>query len=499
MKLYTAQQIRDWDKYTIKHEPIESIDLMERAATKLTDWYLENCSDYRNISIFCGIGNNGGDGLVMARLLSNEQFDVKVYVVHFGDTPSADFTENLEHLPKKINCSHIKEVADIPDLEEDTVVIDCIFGSGISRPPKGITLDVITTINQSKKPVISIDIASGLYTDHYSTHFNSIIEADITLSLEVPKLSMLFPENEKNVGELHIVKIGLDKNYAQETTSKFYFTTSQSAHKIYKPRKRFDHKGKFGHVLLVGGSKGMIGAIQLATRSALRSGTGKTSVIVPSCGYEILQATCPEAMCIADPSRNHIVASTLLKPYTAIGIGPGIGKHEQTKKAIRSIIEDADKPIVLDADALNLLSENKEWWDIIPENSILTPHVGEFERLADIHFINSFDRLEAASKMAQDKKVIIILKGANTAVCLPNGEIHFNSTGNPGLAKGGSGDALLGIITGLLGQKYKPFEAAILGVYIHGKAGDYASSQMSIESVTTSDVIDNIGKVFLGF
>ncbi|MBB3696020.1 NAD(P)H-hydrate dehydratase [Flammeovirga yaeyamensis] len=499
MKLYTAQQIRDWDKFTIKNEPIKSIDLMERAAGKLTDWYLENCGGYEDVSIFCGIGNNGGDGLVMARLLSNEQFDVKVFIVHFGENPSPDFTENLERLPKKIDCVHIKESTDIPELNKETVIVDCIFGSGISRPPKGITLDVITKINKSNNPVISVDIASGLYTDHYSTHFNSIVEADITLTLEVPKLSMLFPENEKNVGELHILKIGLDKEYARTVDSNFYFTTSQTAEKIYKPRKRFDHKGKFGHVLLVGGSKGMIGAVQLATRSALRSGAGKTSVIVPSCGYEILQATCPEAMCIADPSRNHIVASTLLKPYTAIGIGPGIGKHEQTKKAIRSIIEDAEKPIVLDADALNLLSENSDWWEMIPENSILTPHVGEFERLADIHFINSFDRLEAASKMAQDRKVIIILKGANTAVCLPNGEIHFNSTGNPGLAKGGSGDALLGLITGLLGQKYNSMEAAILGVYIHGKAGDYAAQNMSIESVTTSDVIDHIGKVFLGF
>ncbi|WP_281613181.1 NAD(P)H-hydrate dehydratase [Flammeovirga sp. SubArs3] len=498
MKLYTAQQIRDWDKYTIENEPIAGIDLMERAATALTEWYEENLDRYRDITIVCGIGNNGGDGLVMARLLHQQGYNLKCYIVHFGDHPSDDFKENLERLPKKISCEDIREIEDIPHFSDETVIIDCIFGSGISRPPKGTTLQVIERINASHNPVISVDIASGLYTDHYSTHFQSIINADITLSIEIPKLSMLFPENEKNVGELHIVPIGLHKGYHSTTTTPYFFTTSQTVQGIYKPRKRFDHKGKYGHLLLIGGSKGMIGAVQLSTKAALRSGSGKTTVIVPACGYEIMQATCPEAMCIADPSRNHIVASTLLSPFSAIGIGPGIGKHEQTAKAIRSILEDAKVPVVIDADALNMLAENEEWWDFLPENSILTPHVGEFERLTDIHFINSFDRLEAASKMAQERKVIIVLKGANTAICLPNGHIHFNSTGNPGMAKGGSGDALLGIISGLLAQPYTPQEAAILGVYIHGKAGDYTAIDKSVEAMTTSDLIDNIGKVFLG-
>ncbi|KXX66987.1 bifunctional ADP-dependent NAD(P)H-hydrate dehydratase/NAD(P)H-hydrate epimerase [Flammeovirga sp. SJP92] len=497
MKLFTAEQIRAWDKYTIENEPISSIDLMERAATKLTDWYLENCSNFKEVTIFCGVGNNGGDGLVMGRLLSNEGCNVTCYIVHFSENQSKDFQENLERLPKRVSCHHIINEEDIPSLEKDTVVIDCIFGSGLSRAPKGITQKTIVTINQSNAPVISIDIASGLYADHYSSHFNSIIEADITLTLETPKLSMLFVENAKNVGEMIVIPIQLSNQYLSETHSKHFFSTEDVVKQIYKPRTKFDHKGKFGNSLLVGGSKGMIGAIQLATKAALRSGTGKTTALVPSCGYEIMQATLPEAMCIADPSRNHIVASTLLKNFTAIGIGPGLGQHDQTRKAIRSIIEDFEKPIVLDADALNLLSENDEWWKFLPENSILTPHVGEFERLTRVHYVQSFDRVEAARKMAVHRQIIIILKGANTAVCLPNGEVHFNSTGNPGLAKGGSGDALLGIITSLLSQKYTPKEAALLGVFLHGKAADIAVQDRGYESLITSDVIDCLGKAFI--
>ncbi|WP_044200510.1 bifunctional ADP-dependent NAD(P)H-hydrate dehydratase/NAD(P)H-hydrate epimerase [Flammeovirga sp. OC4] len=497
MKLFTAEQIRAWDKYTIENEPISSLDLMERAATKLTDWYLENCSNFKDVTLFCGVGNNGGDGLVMARLLSNEGFNVTCYIVHFSDNPSKDFSENLERLPQRVACYSIKNEDDVPSLSKDTVIIDCIFGSGLSRAPKGITQKTIITINQSNSPVISIDIASGLYADHYSSHFQGIIEADITLTLETPKLSMLFVENAKNVGEMIVIPIHLHQEYINDTNSNHFFSTDDVIKQIYKPRNKFDHKGKFGNTLLVGGSKGMIGAIQLATRAALRSGTGKTTSLVPSCGYEIMQATLPEAMCIADPSKNHIVASTLLKNFTAIGIGPGLGQHDQTRIAIRSIIEDFEKPIVLDADALNLLAQNEEWWDFIPENSILTPHVGEFERLTGVHYVQSFDRVEAARKMAIHRQIIIVLKGANTAVCLPNGEVHFNSSGNPGLAKGGSGDALLGIITGLLSQQYSPKEAALLGVYLHGKAADIAVQDKGYESLITSDVIDSLGKAFI--
>lgn len=497
MKLYTAEQIRAWDKYTIENEPISSLDLMDRAAKQLTEWYLENCQNFKDVTIFCGVGNNGGDGLAMARLLRSEGYNVTCYIVEFSKKYSPDFQENLERLPKTISCHFIKNEVDIPSLKQDSVILDCIFGSGLSRAPLGIAQQTIHKINQSNSPVIAIDIASGLYSDHYSTHFQAIIEADITLTLETPKFSMLFMENAKNVGDLIVIPIQLSENFHKEAKTPFTYTTQLEAQNIYKPRTKFDHKGKFGNTLLIGGSKGMIGAIQLATKASLRVGTGKTTALVPSCGYEIMQATVPEAMCIADPSRYHIVASVLVSKYTAIGIGPGIGKHEQTQKVIRTILEDFEKPVVLDADAINLLSENKEWWNFIPENSILTPHVGEFERLSGVNYVQSFDRLDATSKMAQEHKVIIILKGANTAICLPSGEIHFNSTGNPGLAKGGSGDALLGIITGLLSQKYKPHDAAILGVYLHGKAADIAVKEYGYESLITTDVIESLGKAFI--
>lgn len=497
MKLFTAEQIREWDKFTIQNEPISSLDLMERAATALSHWYINHCSNFKDIIIFCGVGNNGGDGLALARLLTNEDFNVTCYIVHFNDKPSGDFLENRERLPKKVDCFDINDESDIPSLDNKHVIIDCIFGSGLSRAPKGIAQKTIMTINQSNAPIIAVDIASGLFTDHYSTHFQTIIEADITLTLETPKFSMLFMENHDKVGKMVVVPIGLNHKYLKETSSTNYYITPKIAKNIYRPRGKFDHKGKFGNTLLVGGSKGMIGAISIATKAALRSGTGKTTALVPSCGYEIIQATSPEAMCIADPSRNHIVASTLLKKYTAIGIGPGIGQHEQTAKAIRSIIEDFELPIVLDADALNLLASHENWWDFIPENSILTPHVGEFEKLTGINYVQSFDRLEAAKKIAGKRKVIIILKGANTAICLPSGEVYFNSTGNPGLAKGGSGDALLGLITGLLSQNYSAAEASILGVYLHGKAADLAAENIGHESLLISDVIDQFGQAYI--
>lgn len=492
MKLYTAQQIKDWDQFTIEHEPIPSVGLMERASETIFEELKALLNPEDVFHVFCGSGNNGGDGLAVARMLSEAGYAVKLYIYRL-QTSSQDFTINLEKVRKLIPVNELSPEVDFPEIDDKDVILDALLGSGLSRPVEGFLGDVIDFLNESMALKISVDIPSGLYCSEHNEDDDGIVKADLTLALQVPKLSFFYPENEKYVGHFEVLPIGLHMGFSPKTP--FFYTEKETAQEILRPRNKFSHKGNYGHSLLIGGSTGKMGAILLSAQACLRSGSGLVTSMVPKCGYIVLQSQAPEAMCLCDKADYMITEIEPKIDFTAVGIGPGLGKAKLTKEAFLDFIRSCNQPMVLDADALNILSENTEYLKELPANSILTPHPKEFSRLFG-STPNSPIRLEILRSKAHELNITIVLKGANTAIATPKGEIHFNSTGNTGMASGGSGDVLTGFITGLLAQGYSGPEAAILGVYLHGLAGDYALESQSEESMKASDLIANFGRAF---
>lgn len=497
MEIFSAEQIRAWDQFTIANEPIASIDLMERAAESCFSWlerqgYLD-CS----FSIYCGKGNNGGDGLALARMLSDQDCPVIVHILEFGHKGTDDFQANLARLhATPVEVRFIQGQDNLLPVPEGHILIDALLGTGLSRKLEGVTELVVQHMNQSGNEIIAIDIPSGLFVDR-SSKGNTVIHASHTLSFQCYKLAFLMPENAASVGQLHILDIGLHKGYLKNTVSELELVDLDMIKTIFRPRQRFAHKGNFGHALLIAGSYGKMGAALLASRSCLRSGAGLLTCHTPACGYDILQTALPEAMILTDPDEKINTTFTgELSVYSVIGIGPGIGTAPRTKALLETILRSYKKPVVLDADALNILGANPSLFFLLPPYSILTPHPKEFERLFG-QAEDDFARLQLASEKARDHQCVIVLKGHYTFIAMPGGKGYFNSTGNPGMAKGGTGDSLTGIITSLLSQGYSSGEAALLGVYLHGLAGDLAAESLSQESMLATDLIDHLGKAFL--
>jgi len=498
MKILSAEQVAKADAYTIKHEPIKSIDLMERAAKACFDWISSRYDKSQHFTAFCGLGNNGGDGLVIARLLSEKGYKVNVYVVAFSDKPSADFTTNLQRLKKlkRASINTLTEQKHEVDLPGDSVLIDAIFGSGLNRPSRGFTAGIISSINESGLEVISIDIPSGLFVeDNRENESDGIVRATYTLSLELPKLAFLISDNQDRVGVWNIVPIGLDGEFIAQQDSAYNYTNAADVRNLIQNRATFSHKGTFGHALLAGGSKGMIGAAVLMARGCLRSGVGLVTTVVPRCGYEIIQASVPETLCL-NLDEMDILSGTLdTGGFEALGIGPGIGTHARTATWLEQVINTAKAPLVLDADAINILAENRDMIEMVPKGTILTPHPGEFDRLTS-KSSSGFERMGRQMAFAAEHSVYVVLKGRHTSIATPEGELHFNSSGNSGMATGGSGDVLTGLITGLLAQGYGALQACKIGVYIHGRAGDIGSVEGSEEALIAGDVVNNIGRAF---
>lgn len=490
--------MRALDQYTIEHEPIASIDLMERASLAFVKWFKINFLDRNKlIRIFCGPGNNGGDGLAIGRLLSQDHYDVVIYVLEIGTTKSPDFQLNMERLVQSRCCpiEFVKKGQTLPNFGRNDILIDAIFGSGLSRPIEGYWADFIKILNAQQSSKVAVDIPSGMFADQPTTGIS--FHADFTFSFEMPKLGFLFPENADRVGEWAYGSIGLHADFIEKEKTLFYYIDQSSVRPLLKRREKYSHKGSFGHALLVAGSLGKVGAACLAAKAILRSGAGLLTIFAPKCAYQILQTTIPEAMVVLDEDRERItrVAHDLAK-FNSVGIGPGIGTNSMTANALEQFLDDIDRPIVLDADALNLIAANPSLFSKIPKQSILTPHPKEFERLFG-KTTNHFERNKLQQEKANELGVCIVLKGANTAIACPDGSCHFNSTGNPGMATGGSGDVLTGVITGLLACGYQPFAAAIFGVYLHGLAGDLATESIGQEALLASDIIEYLGKAFL--
>ncbi len=498
MNILSALQIKQADLYTIAHEPIASIDLMERAARACLFRILKHSDDETQFYIFCGKGNNGGDGLAIARMLIERNRRVVVCVVEHSDKCSEDFHLNMQRLlaNEKTIVQHIHQAADIHfQVSENALIIDAVLGTGINKPASGLIADTISALNASLIPIIAIDIPSGLLPDNENDHKQPIVCANTTLTFQQPKLAFMFAENALFVGQFEVLDIGLNEDFISQQDSPFYYLNKRLVAGLLKPRAIFSHKGLFGHALVIAGSYGKTGAAVLAAKACLKSGAGLLTVHIPHCSHTILQTALPEAMVNVDPAEHCISALPDLTKYKAIGIGPGIGTEKQTQNCVKLAIQNSPVPLVIDADAINILAENKTWLAFLPAFSILTPHPKEFDRLAGAHS-SAFSRLQSAIELARKHKIIIVLKGAHTALVMPDGHVFFNSTGNPALAKGGSGDVLTGMITGLLARGYAPNHAAIIGVYLHGLTADIVIKKINPESVLASDIVDKIGKAF---
>lgn len=499
MKLFTCSQIAEIDSLTMKLDPISSIDLMEKASTQLADWIIQNIGNDHPYWFFAGPGNNGGDALAVARMLAWYHFDCTVFIAGFGRELKDDPAINLKRLQEqnKVPVKIIDSEQSIPEIPAEVVVIDGLFGSGLNKPLEGLSGKIVQRINISEATIISIDIPSGLFgEDNSYNDLSAIIRATHTLTFQFPKISFLFHENLQFTGKWEVLPIGLSPEAINQTNSNnFYLTKEFVSGKINK-RDKFSHKGTFGHALLIAGSYSKMGAAVLASKACLRSGVGLLTSHIPRLGYEILQNSAPEAMVSIDKSDFVFSEFPDLSTFSAIGIGPGLDKKTVSQDALKEILYAKPSKIVFDADALNILAENRDLFRLLPVNAILTPHPKEFERLAGSS-ANSYDRLQIQLQFSAKYKVIVICKGAHTCITFPNGEVYFNSTGNPGMATGGSGDVLTGIILGLLAQSYSPEDAALMGVYLHGLAGDLAAANYGQQAMIAGDIIEQLGAAFL--
>ena len=497
MKIFSAEQIHAWDEYTIREEPITSIALMERAAEACTNWITQNFDASRSFCIYCGKGNNGGDGLAIARLLTEKGYSVSVYILEFGFKGTPDFQENLAklHSYPSVQIQFIQSEEHVHSIPKNQIIIDALFGSGLNRPLTDLSANVVTAINTSEETVISIDIPSGLFTDKSSVG-NTIVKANYTLTFQSEKLAFLFPENASYIGKTIVLPIGLHPNFINETTSNFELIDCTLINSIYKQRSSFSHKGNFGHSLIIAGSYGKIGAGILATKACFKAGAGLVTLRLPKCGYIAVHSSIPEAMLSIDENEFEISdLPATVHSFSAVGVGPGIGQALDTQKAILQLLQLSPRNLVLDADALNIISADTSLLQLIPKSAILTPHVKEFERLFGSSE-NNFEQLELAITNAKVLQIYIVLKGHHTVVICPDGRCFFNNTGNPGMATAGAGDVLTGIIVSLLSQGYNSENACILGVYLHGLAGDIAVELSSMESLIASEIADSLGLAF---
>ena len=463
---------------------------MERAAQQCTDWIAEHYhhQNHQKIFIFCGKGNNGGDGLAIGRQLKNKQFQPHVFIADWDEKESDDFKKNKERLQQTgVDILFIKNENEFPNIDAGSLVIEALFGFGLNRKLEGSYVALINHINEQNVKVISIDIPAGMFTDA-SSKGNVMIKATETLTFQTVKLCFLMAENADYFGDVQVLPIGLSNEFEHSLQTKFIFSDLPLVSSFYKPRKKFSHKGTYGHALLLAGNEGKMGAAVMCATSCARSGVGLLTCSLPPPDFAIIHTTIPEAMVIERGKEKDIAK------FSVIGAGPGLGTDENTVSLFRYFLQQFKNPMVIDADALNILSQHKDWLREVPPGSVLTPHPKEFERLAG-ESDNDFERMNIAIEAAAKYKVILVLKGTYTLIT--DGERnYFNSTGNNGLATGGSGDILTGLITGLLSQKYEPFEAAVTGVYVHGLAADLCLAEQSFESLLPMDVVGHFGNAF---
>ena len=496
MKVFSSEQIRNIDAYTIANEPIASVDLMERASEALFSWIAQNLCTTSRYVIICGPGNNGGDGLAVARMMFFAGFNVVVYCIS-SKSYTSDFDINLARLKKiSIELNIIHNESDFPTINKNDIIVDALYGSGLSRPIDGVGAMLVQHINNSGVVVVSVDIPSGLFSND-NPHPNPypVVKASICLTFQSPKLSFFFAENEPYIRRWYSLPIGLHPRAIEENPTPYCYMEGGDLKSIFRSRSVFSHKGTYGHCLVVAGSYGMIGAATLCANSAVKSGAGLVTMHVPQCGYSIAQQLVPTAMCRVDIDDHYFTSISDIEKYSSICVGPGLGTNPLTANALANLIRDICVPLLLDADALNIISQNKGYLSALPPNTIITPHPGEFDRLFGKSDCG-LERLRKAMDVAKKYKLIVVLKGAYTQIVNSDGCVYFNSTGNAGMAAGGSGDVLTGVIGGLLAQGYSPINAAKVGVYTHGLAGDIAKINYGENSLTAQNILESLSLAF---
>ena len=496
MKIFSANQIYQADKSTIEEEQIKSEELMERAADQLFEWLHSRLRGTQvNIQLFCGIGNNGGDGLVLARKLRQHGYSIGVHVVNYSDKRSEDFLLNLKRLKEsKVWPNVIAEESDLPELSANDIIVDAIFGIGLNRAPDDWVGNLIAHINASQAFVLSVDIPSGLPVDKAPWKPEYVIQASYVLSYQFPKLVFFLPETGVYLNQWEILDIGLDADYIAKTETAFELIGRPEVLPLYRPRLKFSHKGNYGHSVIIGGSYGKIGAVQLASNACLSVGSGLVTAFVPKCGYDSLQTAVPELMVLTGSREKYISDIEIPFEATVIGVGMGMGMDDDTVSAYASFLKSSDAPMVIDADGLNILSQNPEMLNDVPKMSVLTPHPKELARLMG-YWNSDFEKLEKAMAFSAKYDVVLVLKEAHT-ITVYKDRGYVNTTGNPGMATAGSGDVLTGMITGLIAQGYESLEAAMFGVYLHGLAGDLAVSVKGYEAMKASDIVEHIGNAY---
>ncbi|MBT0608732.1 NAD(P)H-hydrate dehydratase [Aequorivita echinoideorum] len=498
MKIFSAEQLYEADKITLEKQQITSAELMERAGEQVFQWLHQRLNAAQvPIHIFCGIGNNGGDGLVVGRLLIQHGYNVHTYVVNCSDKRSKNFLINydkIKNVSKKWPAL-MKSEADFPQINSEDIIVDAIFGIGLNRCPDGWVKKLIQYLNESNAYKLAIDIPSGLYANMPLDNAEAVLKANFTVTFQTPKMAFFLPETAKFAPNFDVIDIGLDESYLNSEEPLAQIISKPQAQKFYKPREKFTHKNTYGHVAIVAGSYGKMGAAVLSSTAAFRVGAGLVTAYVPKCGYQILQNSLPEAMVVSD--KNETILSEIKFDFepNSIAIGMGIGKDEITVSALKHFLSEVKVPLIIDADSLNILSENKKLLKHIPKNAVLTPHPGELKRLIG-PWKNDYDKLEKTKKFSNKHKVIVLIKGSYS-ITVYGDKLYVNTSGNPGMATAGSGDALSGVIAGLLSQNYDPLLATVFGVYLHGLAGDIAAQDLGYEALMAGDIIDAISQAYL--
>ena len=500
MKLFSKEQIYEGDKITTERQKISSTELMERAGIQIFNWMHSRMQGAQvPIHVFCGIGNNGGDGLVLARHLITHGYNVITYIVNCSDKRTKDFLINYDRIknvtkdwPKMLSCKNdFSEIV----IDEKDIIVDAIFGIGLNRPPNDWVIELFERFRASKAFTLSVDIPSGLYSDKAVENEKAVVNAGYTLSFLSPKLAFFLPETAKFTVQWEALDIGIDRDYLMQTETEVELISKYEVLPLYKPREKFSHKGDFGHVMILGGSYGKIGAVNLASRAALSAGAGLVTAYVPKCGYQSLQTAIPEVMVITDENETHVSNIKFDIEPTVIGVGVGLGTTTETAKAFEAFLKKNKTPLVIDADGLNLLSKKKTLLKLLPEQSILTPHPKELERLIG-KWSNDFEKLKKVKAFSKKYNVIVLIKGANSITVYLD-KLYINTTGNPGMATAGSGDVLTGIISGLVAQGYESLSATVFGVYLHGKSADIALEDYGYQSLIASHIIETVGDAYI--
>lgn len=498
MKVFSKEQIYEGDRITEERQQLPASELMERAGLQIFNWmHMRMQGAQVPIHIFCGIGNNGGDGLVLARHLITHGYNVETYVVNCGNSRSKDFLTSYDKIkdvtkkwPQLLKCA-----TDFPSIHKDDIIVDAIFGIGLNRSIEKWIKLLFKHFKTSEAFTLSVDIPSGLYTDKAVDDKEGVVRANYTLSFQSPKLVFFLPETTDYTLQWEVIDIGIDREYLITTDTEVELISKNEVLPMYKPRDKFGHKGSYGHGLIIGGSYGKIGAVHLTTKAVLSIGAGLATVYIPKCGYTVLQTSLPEAMVITSENGEFIdVINFDIKP-TAIGIGIGLGTHTETIKAFESFLKSQKAPLIIDADALNMISKKKMLLKFVPENSIITPHLIELKRLIG-KWSDDFDKLKKAKAFSIKHKVVLVIKGAHTITVYGN-KFYVNTSGNPGMATAGSGDVLTGVITGLICQGYSEIEAALFGVYLHGRAGDLALEEFGYQSLMAGNIIEYLAESYI--